>query len=328
MPAIDISQQQLRASACTRLLTDIWPTRDSKSLNQFLPASPYVARCVRAHAQFCDGEKNMKTNDNIMHQNPPCHQAQVFSEQGSELLHQLNLLDAIAPDPAPVVQPDDHPSTAQDALPVQQPTAAPADLSEQLVSTTEGPNATTAASMAPASATVPDKIPSGWSLRIKTGREAMQRRALRLYAAVATCAGLMPMEMRIVGTPILVDKVMLDAIHHAFVASDTRYQMEVSAAIKAGEPVDLRATNLAHDRARKTIVRAFGDLVSIYAADIIVDTESGGETGYRVHRLPEVYRRQIEAEAGSVYARPGGGRILVDNWGLNVGRQSPSRASD
>jgi len=67
------------------------------------------------------------------------------------------------------------------------------------------------------------------------------------------------------------------------VVSYTRYQLEVAAVHRAGEPVDLRAESLAENRLRKTIVRAFGDLLSIYAADIIADSATGNEAGYQLY---------------------------------------------
>lgn len=215
----------------------------------------------------------------------------------------------------------------------QQPTAAPAgaapsDPVELLVPTAEDPNASTAAGVAPEAApadndasqdTEPNAIPPGWAIRITTGREAMQRRDLRLYSAIATCAGLTLMEMRGVGDPILVDKSLVSAICDDYMASDERYQQEV-AAHRAGEPVDIDVEfRRALDRARKEFTRAMGDLVEIYVADVVAD-EKTGKVAHRVYRLPDVRRRQIEHNAKSVYARPGGGRMLVDDWGMDVGR--------
>jgi hypothetical protein len=127
------------------------------------------------------------------------------------------------------------------------------------------------------------------------------------------------MEMRGEGDPILVDKTLVSAIRKAYMASDERYQYEV-AAHRAGEPVDLRVERRrAFDRARKEIGRAFYDFVMIYAADSVAD-EKTGKLVHRVYRLPDVRRRQIDHKAELVYARAGGGRKLVDGWGLDVVR--------
>jgi hypothetical protein len=270
-------------------------------------------------------------------QNPTPRVAEIASAAGKKPVKQLAFWDFGTPNPVPVAQPDDRLSATQaepsgQKLTVITGEAALTDSYGTVVATADSPNPSIAPGMPPDAAppdhdasqnTAPDAIPPGWSIQIATGREAMQRRAVRLYSAITRCAGLSPTEMRGVGAPISVDRTFVSAICDAYMVSDERYQYEV-AAHRAGEPVNLRAENRrAWDRARKEIGRAFGDLVSIYAADIIVDTATGNKIGYQVFRLPDVYRWQIEHKAKSVYPRPGGGRIIVDGWGLDVCRQRP-----
>lgn len=248
----------------------------------------------------------------------------------------------VTPDPISTAQSNHHPSAAQAAPPVQQPDiatadAALADSAEPLVSIAEGPNASNAADTAPDPAdadhdasqdAAPDAIPPAWSIPIKTGREAMQSRAVRLYSAVATSAGLSPMEMHSEGVPISVDKAFHEELCKAYMESDKHYQLEV-AAHRAGEPVNMPIERRrAWDRARQEIGRAFGDLVSIYAADITMDSASGKKIGYRVYRLPDVCRRQIAHKAEMVFLRSGGGRMLVDGWGVEINRQHPDSTID
>jgi hypothetical protein len=169
----------------------------------------------------------------------------------------------------------------------------------------------------------PDPIPPGGSIPVRTGREAMQSRAVRLYGTIFKLAGLTPMDPRTVGDPIMVDNEFVARLQSAYMAANKRYQ-DALADIPASQPSKIRPERRrAWDHARKEIGRAFDDLVEIYAADEVVGEGTGKRLGCWVYRLPEVLRRQLAHGADSVLPRPGGRRIIVDRAGFEVGRQRP-----
>ncbi len=264
---------------------------------------------------------------------------------GEQAPVQLSIWDLIEADPAPVEQPTDHNPAAEAGAPEQQPAADPViahtrDLEEAAgprVGSIDGsPADGPPPDAAPVEHTkedsdpesVPDPIPPRGSIRIRTGREAMQSRAVRLHGEIGKLAKLTPMDLRTEGDPIPVDSKTVSKLRSTYMANDGAIQ-EDRKDHSAGDRVAARREHRhAWDRARQEIDRAFDDLVNIYAADEVVDPETGKRTGYQVYRLPEVRRRQLDHGAESVLPRPGGGRIMVDAAGIEVGRQCPERPGD
>lgn len=167
----------------------------------------------------------------------------------------------------------------------------------------------------------PDPIPPRGAIPIRTGREAMPRRAVRLYGDIARLRGLEPMDMLAEGESILVDEKIIEELRKHYLASDEKFQ-KLLKECDAGETTSLRRQRRrAQDRARKEIKRAFDDLVSVYAAEEVADQETGKRIGYWIYRLPEVQRRQLGHGAESVLRLPKGGRTLVDGRGCRMGRR-------
>lgn len=171
--------------------------------------------------------------------------------------------------------------------------------------------------------TQPDPIPPGGSIPVRTGREAMTSRAVRLRDEIGKLANLTPMDLRTEGNPILVDSKLIRQLRSIYMANDEKHQCDLKDPCASNRPTGRREHRRAWDRARQEINRAFGDLVAIYAADEVVDLETGKRNGFLVYRLPEVLKRQHDHGANSVVLRPNGGRIMVDRAGCDVRRQRP-----
>jgi hypothetical protein len=240
---------------------------------------------------------------------------------------QLDLFDLIEPCPAPAVQPTDHAPAAEAGSPEEQAAgdsaiAAAAGIAEPAGGVVPDDPAEAVEPNADPG-TRPDWIPPGSLILVQTGREPMQRRTVGLYSAIGAYAGLTMMDLRVEGEPLVVDSKTIKKLRSVSMAVDNVYRDAIKDH-RAGTTVNLpREHRRAWDRARQEIKRAFGDLVTIYAADEIVDRETGKTTGYRVYRLPEVRRRQLAHGVEFTLPKSGGGRIVVNRAGDDVGRQSP-----
>lgn len=263
--------------------------------------------------------------------------APVLEEKAS--LVQLTFFDWIESDPVHDTQPSNHATVAEAVAPAQRPAAdpaiAPADEAQTPAITTvglvDGASATDKASDDAATepgaqdtaGTGPDPIPPGGFIPVTTGREAMTSRAVRLRNRIAEQLEIELIALRTVGDPILVDSRLVRVLRSAYMTLDARYQEDLKDTSTRDSAVARSEHRRAWDRARQEINRAFDDLVTVYAAEEVVDRTTGRRTGYQVYRLPEVLKRQLDHRADSVVARPNGGRILVDRAGFDVGRQRP-----
>lgn len=258
---------------------------------------------------------------------------------------QLIFFDWIDPDPVSDANPTDLAPAPTAVSLEQQPAAdrviAPADESPTPVSSTVGSDdAALGGDMASDDVaaergkhdadleTKPDPIPPRGSIPVRTGREAMQSRAVRLYGEIGKLAKLTPMDLRTKGNPILVDSKTVSKLRSTATPNGAANQEHMKDHSAGDRVAARREHRRAWDRARQEINRAFDDLVKTYAADEVVDPETGKRTGYQVYRLPEVRRRQLDHGAESVLPRPGGGRIMVDAAGIEIGRQCPERPGD
>ncbi len=171
-----------------------------------------------------------------------------------------------------------------------------------------------------------DPKPTASLIPIRTGREGMSGRAVRDYSSIGAHHGLTSLDLHAEGDPVIVDIKAVKDLRPFYVAVDKKYGKKIKDR-RAGEPVNIRREHRrAWDRARQEVWRGLSDLVKIFAADELVETETGKTTGYRVYRLPEVRRRQFENGAKAAIKRPGGGRILVDSTGSEIGRQPFTRS--
>jgi hypothetical protein len=240
---------------------------------------------------------------------------------------QLDLFALIEPCPAPAVQPTDHAPAAEAGSPEEQPAGDPAIASAAGIAEPLGgvvPHASVEAVKPNADPeSVPDPIPPRGLIPVKTGREAMKRRAARLYSTIATLNGLTTLDLWVEGEPLVVDSKTIKKLRSVSMAVDKVYRDAIKNH-RVGNTVNVRREHRrAWDRARQEVKRALGDLVTIFAADEVEDQETGERTGYKVYRLPEVRHRQLAHGAMFARKRPGGGRVVVDRAGDNAGRQSP-----
>lgn len=171
-----------------------------------------------------------------------------------------------------------------------------------------------------------DPGPTASMIPTRTGREGMSGRAVRAYSSIGALHGLTSLDLSAEGDPLFVDIKAVKDLRPFYMAVDKKYGEKIKDR-RAGEPVNIRREHRrAWDRARQEIWRGLSDLVRIFAADEVVETETGKTTGYRVYRLPEVRRRQFENGAKAAIKRPGGGRVLVDSTGSEIGRQPFTRS--
>jgi len=168
--------------------------------------------------------------------------------------------------------------------------------------------------------------PTASLIPTRTGREGMSGRAVRAYSSIGALHGLTSLDLSAEGDPLIVDIKAVKGLRPFYMAVDEKYGKRIKDR-RAGEPVNIRREHRrAWDRARQEIWRGLSDLVKIFAADELVETETGKTTGFRVYRLPDVRRRQFENGAKAAIKRRGGGRILVDSTGSKIGRQPFTRS--
>ena len=161
----------------------------------------------------------------------------------------------------------------------------------------------------------------GSLIDIQVGTEAMQARANRLYFRLFSYMGMTNMDMRVSGPAIFLPANIQDSIREVCQACDETLLAAQKACLADGD-VDLKQEETrAFDRARKTVERAFHDLLMVYAIDP-TDEDNSGHTGYLLYRLPDVRRRQVENGVARVRKCTGGKRMLIDAEGRNVGRRS------
>lgn len=156
--------------------------------------------------------------------------------------------------------------------------------------------------------------PKGPSLvKITSGEEPMQARALELYDAYAELADVSPLDVRRVGPEISVDQVSTNAIKARYLARDVCLQEALRGESKEPE-VDFGSRRyLADERARKSIERATRDLVEIGA---LVLNDQGDPVLLR--RLPELRQSLVDRGVTHIRLCPGGKRRLCDGSGREI----------
>lgn len=150
-------------------------------------------------------------------------------------------------------------------------------------------------------------------VKISSGEEPMQARAVELYGAYVELSDVAPLEIHRVGPEISVNQVCLNALKARYLARDVGLQEALRGESKVPE-VDFGSQRyLADERARKSIERATRDLVAIGA---LLLNEQGDAVLLR--RLPEL--RQHLANRGVTHVRlcPGGKRRLCDDSGREI----------
>jgi hypothetical protein len=260
---------------------------------------------------------------------------------GKQAPAQLSFWDLIEPDSTPITQSTDQIAAAEPVSPAQQPAA---DRAIALVDEAPAPTVTTTDRIDGAAGVVvdgdgvaaeanknttpetkPDSILPRGLIPAKIGREGMSHRAVRIYSLIGALKGLNALDLLAEGDPIIVDIKSVKTLRPFYMAVDPKYKEAIKDS-RAGERVNIpREHKRAWDRARQDIWRGLSDLVRIYAADELVEPGTGKTTGYRIYRLPEVRRRQMERGAIGALKRPNGGRILVDSKGSEIGRQPNSQ---
>lgn len=254
---------------------------------------------------------------------------------------QLNFFDLIEADPVIVPEPVDDAPAAEAVELTQQPAAdspgatideAPAPAASPVDrvdgaagGVVDGDGVAAEANKNTTPETKPDSILPRGLIPAKIGREGMSHRAVRVHSFIGSLHGLNSLDLRAEGDSFIADIESVKGLRSLYTAVDEKYRQEVEDS-RAGERVNIRREHRrAWDRARKEIGRGLSDLVKIYAADELVEPGTGKTTGYRIYRLPEVRRRQLERGAIGALKRPNGGRILVDSKGSEIGRQPNSQ---
>jgi hypothetical protein len=176
--------------------------------------------------------------------------------------------------------------------------------------------------------TKPPSIPTCSLIEIITGREGMNDRVRRIYSLIGALHGLFLTDLLTDGDALIVDIKSVKKLRPAYMAVDKVYKKKMID-LRGGDPKLLRSEHRrAWDRARQEIRRGLNDLVRIFGADELLDPDTGETTGYRVCRLPEIRRRQLEHGAKFAVKRAGGGRILVDSAGVEICPQPSANPHD